>query len=66
MVQRERAAGKLGGLGATLRVLASTTFLRPYRCAGLLYLLAQLTGVSTMVTAPLAAPVLTPHCRSST
>ena len=50
MVQRERAAGKLGGLGATLRVLASTTFLRPYRCAGALYLLAQLTGVSTMVT----------------
>ena len=33
----------------TLKTLASPTFLRPFSCAGVLYLAAQWTGISTMV-----------------
>ena len=36
-------------LCSTLRTVASSSFLRPFSCAGLLYLLAQWTGISTMV-----------------
>ena len=36
-------------LCSLLSTLSSTTFLRPFSCAGLLYILAQWTGISTMV-----------------
>ena len=33
----------------TLQTLVSVSFLRPFSCAGILYILAQWTGISTMV-----------------
>ena len=47
-IKHERKPQK-HGLATLLRVMGSKTFLRPFYCAGVLYLLAQLTGVSTMV-----------------
>ena len=47
--KQETYEPKKRGLLSLLRVMASKTFLRPFSCAGVLYLMAQLTGVSTMV-----------------
>ena len=47
--KQETYEPKKRGLLSLLRVMTSKTFLRPFSCAGVLYLMAQLTGVSTMV-----------------
>ena len=38
-----------GSVCSLFNTIASPTFLRPFSCAGILYILAQWTGVSTMV-----------------
>lgn len=48
-MKSENNQDKCPGGVRLINVLGSRTFLTPFSCAGVLYLLAQLTGISTMV-----------------
>jgi len=47
--EKDLEMDKTSDLSQTLRTMGSARFIRPFSCAGILYLLAQWTGISTMV-----------------